>query len=295
MPLISPIILAGALLGMQPAPPLQSPAGSPDELAAGALAVFASKCVDCHGPDLAHPRSNFGFVTDLARLAGKDGYVTPGHPETSDLWKEIDSGDMPPDGARAGALTRDQVAAIKAWILAGAPAGRPAAAPSSAETPQSPDHDKTLISLSRGLTLLGKFHVVILHFPVAFLTLAAFIEAASLAGRTPDPQARAARTFPLVIAGAAFALLAAASGWVRALDGFPGPFAAPGSTAWLHRRLGTGVGVAAPLLAAWLWRERRIGRATLAPSIAVVLMGVLVAAAAHFGGLLTHGVHFFDP
>lgn len=269
MPSLMTMLMAGAVLA-QPSP------ATPEQLAAGARAVFAAKCVDCHGPDLPHPRSNFGFVTDLARLVSKDGYVVPGRPEDSELWKQVSSGDMPPDGARAGALTRDDLAAINAWIVAGAPAP-------AAKNPPS--------TLVRGVTLLGKAHLLVLHFPVVLLTLAGLAEAKRLARH----KAGAIEVFPLVCAGAGFGVLAAALGWARALDGYPGPFASPGSTVWLHRWLGTAVGVGAPLLAGVLWRTRGRAQRPILVSAGVILMGVLVAAAAHFGGLLSHGAHFFDP
>jgi mono/diheme cytochrome c family protein len=94
---------------------------SGDELAAAASAVFATKCVQCHGPALPHPKAGFGYITDLRRLVDSGKYIVPGAPEKSEIWSQVSEGDMPPDGAKAGPLTQAEKDAILAWIVAGAP------------------------------------------------------------------------------------------------------------------------------------------------------------------------------
>jgi mono/diheme cytochrome c family protein len=109
-----------------------------DELAAAARAVFATKCVQCHGPALPHPKAGFGYITDLRRLVDSGKYIVPGAPEKSEIWLQISEGDMPPDGAKAGPLTQAETDAILAWIVAGAPL--PAEGPTDlvAEAPNQP-------------------------------------------------------------------------------------------------------------------------------------------------------------
>src|SRR5258708_5533722 len=92
-----------------------------DELATAARAVFATKCIQCHGPQVPHPKAAFGYITDLHRLVASAKYIVPGKPAESEIWKEISDGDMPPDEAKAGPLTQAESDAILAWIVGGAP------------------------------------------------------------------------------------------------------------------------------------------------------------------------------
>jgi hypothetical protein len=248
-------------------------------LAAAAREVFAHKCVECHGSDLAHPRAGFGYVTDLSRLTAHGKYVVPGKLGDSVLWQEIDEGDMPPENAKAGALTAQETEAVREWILGGAPALEKEGAP-GARAPRE-----------RLIVLIGRLHVLAVHFPVALLVIAALCEAwegLGGAGRV-SPSVR----FCLSV-GAVGAVAAAGLGWVRALDGFSGPLSDPASLVGLHRWIGTGVGVTAPIVALFSERELRHGERSRGVRAAVVALGVLAGAAAHFGGLLTHGTDFFD-
>src|SRR5436190_13479844 len=101
--------------------PIAQDRAQENPLARGALDAFAAKCVQCHGPDVPHPKAAFGYVTDLNRLVASGKYIVPGDLDKSELWKEIDEGDMPPDNAKAGPLTPQQIDAIRQWILGGAP------------------------------------------------------------------------------------------------------------------------------------------------------------------------------
>src|SRR5436853_2176291 len=101
-----------------------APAG---DLAADVRTVFAAKCAGCHGPDLAKPKGRFGYVLDLARVAGNREMVVPGAPDESELWELVHRGEMPPDDSPAGPLTADQKETVRAWIAAGAADASPAA------------------------------------------------------------------------------------------------------------------------------------------------------------------------
>src|SRR5262245_41627529 len=101
--------------------PIDQARAQENPLARAALDAIAVKCVQCHGPDVPHPKAAFGYVTDLNRLVVSGKYIVPGDLEKSELWKEIDEGDMPPDNAKAGPLTPQETEAIRQWILGGAP------------------------------------------------------------------------------------------------------------------------------------------------------------------------------
>jgi mono/diheme cytochrome c family protein len=79
-------------------------------------AILIDQCVSCHGPT----QKKGGL--DLSRRAtalkgGKSGLaIVPGAPDLSLLVDKVAEGEMPPKGA----LPREQVAALRAWVEAGA-------------------------------------------------------------------------------------------------------------------------------------------------------------------------------
>src|SRR5258708_1642798 len=170
-----------------------------DELATAARAVFATKCIQCHGPQVPHPKAAFGYITDLHRLVASAKYIVPGKPAESEIWKEISDGDMPPDEAKAGPLTQAESDAILAWIVGGAPLpSKGATANAASEVPSKdtrtgqpptgtgrsqnqPSDDaveqpvrKPLVQ--RMVELIGRAHVIVVHFPVALLISAGMTE-----------------------------------------------------------------------------------------------------------------------
>jgi mono/diheme cytochrome c family protein len=92
---------------------------SKEEIAAKARDIFQANCLECHGG-----KKTFGGVKILDRelLVSKDK-IAPGSADDSLLFQLITAKDetaMPPAGKTR--LNADQVAVIKAWIAAGAPA-----------------------------------------------------------------------------------------------------------------------------------------------------------------------------
>src|SRR3954465_12849060 len=80
----------------------------PQSLPDRVQSIFATHCAECHGESLAHPRGNFGYITNLARLAADTDLVTPGKPDQSPLWQMIKSGEMPARGAKSTPLSTDE-------------------------------------------------------------------------------------------------------------------------------------------------------------------------------------------
>jgi mono/diheme cytochrome c family protein len=103
-----------------------SPAGGladePDTLGAQARVVLQAHCAGCHGGGKV-VRGGFGFVLDRDRLVGRS-LVVPGKPNQSDLFLRIQQGEMPPP-ARKNRPNAAEVALLKRWIEAGAPAFDP--------------------------------------------------------------------------------------------------------------------------------------------------------------------------
>ncbi len=96
----------------------------PAKLAAAAKAVLEKTCARCHAGG--QSEGGFGFVLDVEQLAAKRKIVR-GDAAKSRLFKKVQAGEMPPEDEKPRP-TADEVAALKAWIDAGAPALTEAAA-----------------------------------------------------------------------------------------------------------------------------------------------------------------------
>jgi hypothetical protein len=140
----------------------------------------------------------------------------------------------------------------------------------------------------RLLRWLGRFHVLVIHFPIALLTAAALAEAWALWRdvRGPWPAARF-----LVLFGAGGAAVAGILGWLHA--GLGGAGGDAPELLGPHRWLGTAAAVLAVATALASERDARRGRRGW--SFRALLGGgvMLTGAAAHLGGLLVHGAEFF--
>lgn len=99
---------------------LAAPAAAQEPLAEKARAVLKTHCVRCHGQDGA-VEGGLNYVGDLGKLVSRKK-VVPGSPDESRLFKRMADGTMPPPDEQprpSGA----ELAAVRAWIQAGAPGG----------------------------------------------------------------------------------------------------------------------------------------------------------------------------
>src|SRR5687768_7702869 len=133
------------------------------------------------------------------------------------------------------------------------------------------------------LQALGRFHVAIVHFPIALLLLAGGIEAGRAIKRkeTASPTALAC----LIIGGVA-AVASSVVGWIH--KGYTGHAAESGANLQLHQWIGIASAVSAIVALALLGLRNR-QRAVMSYRFATIACGVLVAIAGHYGGNLTHG------
>lgn len=139
------------------------------------------------------------------------------------------------------------------------------------------------------MTLVGRLHPLLVHFPIGLVLIAAVAEVVAMTTGLWDWRAVAVAN---VRAGAVFAIGAAIAGWRLASS--PGMETTP-SLEW-HRWLGTIAAVA--VFGAALATAGVRGRSPLALwvyRITLFWAAALVAVTGHLGGLLVWGADFLRP
>ncbi len=254
-------------------------------------ALFANKCAACHGPDLVKPKGRFGYVLDLRRVAENPEMVIPLRPTESELWVLVERGEMPPEDSSHGPLTPAQKELIREWIVAGAPdASSVASASDSLPSVQAEPPAVAVVEPSaaeRLLRLMGKFHLLLLHFPIALVVAAGAGEVWSIFRRRQLPSESV--RFCLWL-GAAAAIPAGVFGWLHAAAGN-----GMGSPQLLmaHRWLGTTAVVWLAITAVCAERDARLRVRSWHVRLLLAAGVILTGLTAHFGGLLAQGSDFF--
>jgi len=138
------------------------------------------------------------------------------------------------------------------------------------------------------MTFIAHIHPVLVHFPIALVLVAALFEAVATIAGLDRWHAFAVAN---VRAGAAFAVVAAVTGWrlagAMAIDGMP-------ALEW-HRWVGTAAAVAALGAAAATVRLRGSVAIRTAYLVALFCAAALVAVTGHLGGVLVWGAEFLRP
>jgi uncharacterized membrane protein/mono/diheme cytochrome c family protein len=252
--------------------------------------IFAAKCATCHGPDLAKPKGRFGYVLDLRRVAANPEMVIPHHPDESELWVLVQRDEMPPGDSPHGPLSSAQKEVVRTWIAAGAPDAL--AAGGDYQRSDQPEPLATarvrLATLDRFILWLGKFHLLVLHFPIALVFAAVLAEALSVWRRSSVPSETV--RFCLWL-GALSAVPTACLGWLFAAGGN-----GSGSPQLLlaHRWLGTAASVWLVMTAAFTERDALRRKRSLKVRLLLIITSLMIALTAHLGGLLDRGSDFFD-
>jgi len=148
----------------------------------------------------------------------------------------------------------------------------------------SDDVDKPLIdpdsNLYRVVKYAGKFHVMILHFPIAFLLGAAAIQWFLVFSGKGESTVAVMLWF-----GTLGAVAAAALGWMYAYDSVY--FGESENILFWHRWLGTGTAAVTVVV---LLLRKKLGTKGLA--VALTLCAGMVGIAAHYGASLVYGSDF---
>jgi uncharacterized membrane protein len=263
-------------------------------LASEVRTLLRLKCAECHGAKLARPKGKFGHVEDLKRVAGNPKLVVPFQPDKSKLWQLIRDNGMPPKRAKAGPLKAEQKDDVRDWIESGAASTGdvPASAAIMSATHTGEDvvtEGMDVPFIEHLLGWLGKFHVIVVHFPIALLVVAAAGELLSLWRGTwyPAPAVRFC-----VLFAAAGAVAATTLGWLHAA--FSAYAASSSQVLALHRWTGSTAGILAVGVA--ILSEVEVRRGVRSPLFRVLLFAgtLLVSVAGHLGGTLVYGDSYFD-
>jgi len=134
--------------------------------------------------------------------------------------------------------------------------------------------------LYNSIKYVGKFHLMVLHFPIAFLLAGALVQWYQVIRK------KGGSVVPLLLwFGAIGAVAAATLGWMYAYDSVY--FGEDDNLLFWHRWLGTGTAILALIV---LSLRNKLSAKALA--IALTLCAGMVAAAAHFGASLAYGPDF---
>jgi uncharacterized membrane protein len=263
-------------------------------LASEVRTILALKCAECHSSKLARPKGKFGSVEDLNQVAHNPNLVVPFQPDKSKLWRLVRDNEMPPKRAKAGPLRAEQKEVIRAWIESGAASAgdvpASAAIVSATDTGEDALTERMDVPFIEHLVgWLGKFHVIVVHFPIALLVVAAAGELLSLWRGTwyPAPAVRFC-----VLFAAAGAVAATTLGWLHAA--FSAYAASSSQVLALHRWIGSTAGILAVGVAILSEVETRRGVRTPLFRVLLFAGALLVGIAGHLGGTLVYGDSYFD-
>ncbi len=253
--------------------------------------VFAAKCAGCHGSNLPQPKGRFGYVLDLRRVASNPEMVVPSQPDESELWVLVQRKEMPPADSPHGPLTSAEQEIIRSWIAAGAPDIASEVATGDIQPTAEPESQATPVEMSvvaRTLRWLGKFHLLLLHFPIAIVLVALVGEVASAWRGHTEPSAPV--RFCIWLAAIA-AIPTAILGWLHAAagNGVTSP-----QLLMAHRWVGTTTAIWLVVAAMCVEADARRGVRRRVVSLVLLAGALLTALTAHLGGLLAHGADFFD-
>ncbi len=150
----------------------------------------------------------------------------------------------------------------------------------------------TPLSMARAIDFAGKFHPMVLHFPIALILTALLAEMLALVSGKPIFSQTARLTLILAVLSVAVAV---PLGWAAAVSKeYVDDYA---RMLWWHRWMGTATGILVLMVAclselSQLRRERTSLR--MAYRAGLVLAAGSVAVAGHCGALLVYGLGYFS-
>lgn len=253
--------------------------GIPEET----LGIFQSKCAGCHSPQAKKVFGNFDYILDLKKVVANSEMIVPGKPASSNLWLLVNAGNMPPNDSPTGPLSDQQKQTIQEWVVEGTLPPEPTADSERIVVNSEPPPPAPM--WWRALVWLGKFHLLLLHFPIALIFTALVVEGISLV----RPLWYSFMISNVCVDGAAMmGLPVVAAGWMHGMSH------GSGTPLLLHRVLGTLAGVLLVGTALVCQFDGRRGRRSWWARGLIALTAALSAFAAHIGGQMVHGENFLN-
>ncbi len=145
------------------------------------------------------------------------------------------------------------------------------------------DHSAHEETTNPFIALMGKLHVVVIHFPIALIPFAALLQMGWVFTRKQELRKMASLAY---CSGTLAAFFAAAMGWVAASQS---SYPSLASTLEYHRWLGTSLALLAVAGSFVVIRNRSSFFATTI----YLALALLVLVTAHFGGSLIYGPGYF--
>lgn len=256
---------AGAAPGHEPAPPSNAGAGTSLENSTTESMAAEPKSGD------AHPHPDDGDSAQADR-GDHPAELTHEHAET-DRMADPDNGDHHDESVSEHAHAETQ-------------------AGGGHEHDHATDHGQPTSTEGRAVAFLGKFHPVVIHFPIALILFALALELLGVIRERPVLQEAA---YYCVLAGALSAIVAAGLGWAAGSGAqFPQEVGSV-SVLWLHRWLGVSTAALSVLtaVAGWAARKKPGGSAVILYRLLLVVTTVFVGVTGHFGASLVFGLNHF--
>jgi uncharacterized membrane protein len=138
------------------------------------------------------------------------------------------------------------------------------------------------------MTLIGRLHPLLVHFPIALILLAA---AAETVAAVRDATLWHVVAIASLRVGAVSAVVAASAGWLMARM----PGVDPSATLEWHRWLGTMTAAIAVMAVCVTTADERSTATRWIDWFALLAAAVCVAATGHLGGMLVWGADFLRP
>ena len=259
-----------------------------DQLSWKVYKIFNEKCAECHG---GHKKAKeFGYILDLPRILDNEDFIEKGYPSQSYLYELLIEEDpemlMPPPKNKAGItpLNPDEIATVKRWIKASAPAkdeDTPATVKEKVDAEVAKQTKEAEAANPKTIQeRVAYLHPVVVHFPIACIIAALFAEALIFIRPSMTWLIGASRWSLWMAAPSAIPTVL--SGWNLAeVLGYS-------QSIFNHRWLGVASLVVAILTAILNEVIDRDSKKFWLVRILLILAALLVAATGHTGGEVVH-------
>ena len=251
--------------------------------------VFQTICAQCHDPGGENPKAlkKWKNAADVQELIDRE-YVVPGKPDDSDLLMILELGDMPPKDSKVPPLKKEELEIVRAWIAGGAPVPKPQ---ETSDTADAASSSESLGIIWRTVRWLGRFHPILVHFPIAFILGALIAELLGLWSLLGMKEHSHGIVRFCLIFGALGGVAASVTGWMNAEFVHHS-----GNLGWIllfHRWIGPTISVITVIACIALYRAGKKDGSRRTLRFLLFLDAFLVGVQGALGGMLVYGIDHF--